>query len=361
MRVLHVAETVGGGIATYLNTLLPWQIEKYGHARVGLVFPLSDLDTLSAEVKAGAVLFGYSRSGRNLTSLIKLHLALSSAANRFQPDLVHAHSSFAGFIARLRRYAAVVYSPHGWAFSRSGSALKNLLFTLIERVLSTRTALIIAVSADEQRLAASAGIAMDKVIKVLSGLPDQADAPRQVPPGELGPLKLIFVGRFDRQKGLDWLLDALQPLLPDQAHLTAVGAPWVDNRVAPPQTAGVSYPGWVPYDQMNAYLDAADALVVPSRWEAFGLVALEAMRRGLAVIASRKGALPELVVDGVSGLLFDLEDPEAFRTLLLRQTQADLAVLGAGGRERFLSHFTAERMCLGVDSGYRSIPGIGAE
>jgi glycosyltransferase involved in cell wall biosynthesis len=85
-----------------------------------------------------------------------------------------------------------------------------------------------------------------------------------------------------------------------------------------------------------------DVFVLPTAREAFGLVVLEAMAAGLPVIATREGALPELVSDGDTGILADrdrLSDPIA----RLLADPAERARMGRRGRERFLSHFTAAR------------------
>jgi D-inositol-3-phosphate glycosyltransferase len=139
---------------------------------------------------------------------------------------------------------------------------------------------------------------------------------------------LLFVGRIDPVKGLDTLLEALK-LLEDRAALrllvvggSAPGAPpWeldpderslrdlarelcVDDRVR--------WLGPIEQERLPFYYSAADVVVVPSRYESFGLVALEALACGAAVVASRVGGLPTIVRDGENGLLVPWRTPEAF-------------------------------------------------
>jgi glycosyltransferase involved in cell wall biosynthesis len=80
---------------------------------------------------------------------------------------------------------------------------------------------------------------------------------------------------------------------------------------------------------------------MPSRWEGFGYVALEAMRAGCAVFASRRGALPELVVDGATGRLFDPQRPEELARLIEEADIRDLKRMGERGRTLFVSRFSA--------------------
>ena len=93
--------------------------------------------------------------------------------------------------------------------------------------------------------------------------------------------------------------------------------------------------GWLDRQQIESYLEAADLVVIPSRWEAFGLVALEAMRAAKPILAFRSGALPEIVLDGVTGVLCE---PVAVQPLVdgfRRMLDLDLRLLGQRGYDRF--------------------------
>ncbi|MFX6269921.1 glycosyltransferase, partial [Acinetobacter baumannii] len=85
----------------------------------------------------------------------------------------------------------------------------------------------------------------------------------------------------------------------------------------------------------------ADVIVVPSRWEGFGLIAVEAMRAGLAVIASRVGGLAEVVEEGVTGFLVEPDKPEEIVNILRTVTREQLHEMGNAGREHFLNEFTS--------------------
>jgi len=83
-------------------------------------------------------------------------------------------------------------------------------------------------------------------------------------------------------------------------------------------------------------------LVHPARWEGFGLGVLEAMLAGLPVVATNVSSLPELVVDGETGILVRPDDPSA---LALGVIQAlEMPSLGAAGRERARQAFSVDRM-----------------
>ena len=90
-------------------------------------------------------------------------------------------------------------------------------------------------------------------------------------------------------------------------RLHVIGACVNEDRTEEP-ASNVNILGWLPRHAIDRYYAAADAVVMPSRWEGFGLVAIEAMRNGTAVIVSNRGALPELVEDGKTGHVFDLDE-----------------------------------------------------
>ena len=129
----------------------------------------------------------------------------------------------------------------------------------------------------------------------------------------------VFCGRLDREKGLDLLLRAfvrLRALFPS-TRLRIIGRgplhPHLEQTVdAFGLTNAVEFCGWLSMREIETKLCDAWALVVPSVWaEPFGLVAVEALVRGVPVIASATGGLTHIVEEGVSGLLFPNNDAEA--------------------------------------------------
>jgi len=106
----------------------------------------------------------------------------------------------------------------------------------------------------------------------------------------------------------------------------------------------VYFLGW--REDVKEVLAALDVFLMPSLWEGFGLVLIEAMSRRIPVIASNVSAIPEIVVDGESGILIPPEDPQALAGAmqLLLQDRALRAYIGLLGEDRVETHFTAERM-----------------
>ena len=190
------------------------------------------------------------------------------------------------------------------------------------------------------------------------GLPDLARgvAPR---PREAG-VEVLFVGRLEDRKGVDVLLAAAPQVLAAAPHarITLVGED-VSAPAAGPgresfaarlkRTVGsgrISFEGPRPRAELLALYAACDIVVIPSRYESFGLTALEAMIFAKPCVAAAVGGLPEVVVDGVTGLLVTPDDAGALAAGLLRLIRRpDLrAAMGAAGRRRYEAGFTADAM-----------------
>jgi glycogen(starch) synthase len=98
----------------------------------------------------------------------------------------------------------------------------------------------------------------------------------------------------------------------------------------------VDFPGWVHPDRVAPLMAASTLVLIPSRWEALPLVALEAQAAGRPVVASRVGGLPEALADGETGCLVPPDSPShlADAVTALLETRATLVRMGAAARER---------------------------
>lgn len=352
MKILHVAESAKGGVGTYISELAARQAESAAQGDIRVLVP-ADHAFQVARVPAGSIIT-YPRPDRSPRSLLNLARALKQAMEEDRPDVIHAHSTFAGIVVRAlygwrQDRPAIVYCPHGWSFDVRAAGWKRKLAAALERALAPLCDRIIAISVHEGRVARKAGIPRSKIEVVRNGLWDVEAVEQE--PWDDDRLKVLFVGRLDRQKGFDTFIDSLAPL----SHRLSVriAGQAVTGTHLPEKGATVEMLGWLSEPEIRSHLAAADVLVVPSRWEGFGLVALEAMRASRMVIASHVGGLTEVVQDGVTGLLVPPDLPDALARRLSTLTREQARHMGVSGRRHFLTFFQGERMHRQLDSVYR--------
>jgi glycosyltransferase involved in cell wall biosynthesis len=154
-----------------------------------------------------------------------------------------------------------------------------------------------------------------------------------------GPLDILFVGNIIRRKGTRTLVDALGRL-DGEWTATIIGDPTVDSPYAQSvrdriETHGlsdrISMPGRVDGESLDTALARADVLAVPSSYEGFGMVYLEAMEHGTVPIASAVGGTGELITHNENGFLVGPDDPTAIHEILrgLCEDRPRLAQLSA--------------------------------
>lgn len=349
MKILHIAESIQGGCGTYLNEIVPLQILQWGEDQIRCLVPAQHVAQL-ADVPS-AVVRTFDRPSRR-AGLGALLLAVRSAVREWRPDLLHLHSSVAGAVVRalawLQPLPSIVYCPHGWAFDAVQGRAARAAVQAAERLLARRAQRIVAISEFERDAGIAAGIPAGRFCLVYNGI-SVAHEPRHAAWDD-ARLKVLFVGRLDRQKGVDILLDAVRGLderiavrIVGQA-VVAAGDPAGHRRLA-----HVDFLGWQDKAAVAAQINACDVVVMPSRWEGFGLVAVEAMRAGKPVLASAVGGLPEVVVDGQTGRLVTPGDAGALAAALrdlgdlYRTDRAALQRMGEAGRQRFLARFSSRQ------------------
>ena len=343
--ILHVAETLKGGIASYLDEVLPFQVATFGHDNVALLIP----EDQAGEIKhgLGVKVVTFPPSGSRFRHVLQMMRSLQENLPTLQPALLHAHSSFAGAATRLfaRRRgfpARVIYCAHGWAFDRDAGRLSKAFYRWLESRLAHWCSSIVCISRHDYDSARAANLPAEKLVLIPNAIGPLTTSTK-TPDWPAGCKRFLFVGRLDRQKGADIFIESMRRIrAPAFAYLA--GAPVVSNADDMVLPDNVVATGWLDRNLIQAYIASADVVVIPSRWEGFGLVTLEAMRAGKPVIASRTGGLVELVEDGVTGKLIQ---PGCVNSLVEAMEQAcheDWSEKGKAGRQRFLMTYTSDRL-----------------
>jgi glycosyltransferase involved in cell wall biosynthesis/acetyltransferase-like isoleucine patch superfamily enzyme len=267
-----------------------------------------------------------------------------------KPDLIHAHTSKAGFISRIAGKITkipVVFTAHTWSFAAGISTKQRMISLPLERLAARLPGRIITVSEANRRMALDCGIANElKMSTVWNGVPD-TDLRSDV--GEQGPVQVIMVARFAAQKNHELLLRALAQTSTAAFHLSFVGDGPTQPRVkALCDELGLRQRVTFLGDRgdVAALLARSQIFALSTNWEGLPYSILEAMRAGLPVVATDVGGVHECVLPNETGYLCVPGSVESLRDSL-NKLLADAAlrqVFGKAGRLLYEHHFTLDAM-----------------
>jgi glycosyltransferase involved in cell wall biosynthesis len=291
---------------------------------------------------------GFDISPRLATDVIR-------AVREESPDLIHTHMVHADVYGSIA--AHLLRTPF---VSTRHNDDRYLLgpFRHVDRAFMHGVRRIVAISYAVREFHIKAGLDATKLVTVRYGLDDVPAVPSELTPEAVGipaeaPL-VLAIGRLIEQKDHATLLDAFARVhrANPEARLAILGWGTLESETkALVHTLGLDHFVFVlgrlePSD----WLARADVFAHTSRWEGFGIVLLEAMLAGLPVVATRVSAVPEIVVDGVTGLLTSAGDAagiaDGLERLLndggLRQS------FGEAGRSRARNEFSVQHMVEGT-------------
>lgn len=345
MKVLHVGEYVQGGVATYISMLLNHPC----HTEIKDYIICSDKNSEHKwALPEGQV--HYYTYHRSIFQILPAMTAVWKEIRRLKPDVIYCHSTWAGLFVRfpmlfLGKTCRVLYNAHGWAFLRDTAEWKRKVYACIERILLLKTDAVVDVSKYEYEAAIRYGLPSRKQHIIYSGISEEKSKVKCPAHFSKDTINLLFVGRFDPQKGVDYLLQAFARCRRRDIHLYLIGDNVIGGtHIEKKDTRRLTFLGWVPHEEVGNYYAACDAVIMPSRWEAFGLVAVEAMKYGKPVIASNCGALPEIIKNGKNGYVFEFDKPETLVDLLEHIDSKKLAEMGKKAEEDFQNNYKMERM-----------------
>jgi starch synthase len=307
-------------------------------------------------------------------STLSADLVMANAAA--EATVVHSHTWYTGMAGHL---AALLYGvPHvltahsleplrPWKAEQLGGGYRVSLW--VERTAIEAADAVIAVSSGMREDVLSVYPALDpnRVHVVKNGIDTSVWYPAPPERGEsvlaelgVDPSRpmVAFVGRITRQKGVPHLIAAAHRFDPEIQLVLCAGAPDTPEIAAEVSAAvqelasarsGVFWvQEFLPIGKIREILSAATAFICPSVYEPLGIVNLEAMACGTAVVASDVGGIPEVVADGATGTLvhYEANDPAGFEAGLAEAVNAlvgdpDRARrFGAAGRQRCIDEFS---------------------
>ncbi len=323
---------------------------------------LDDREPETAEIRDGLVVrrlpmplpaTNWSSLRRSATTGVGTLFSLRSAVAAFRPDVLHVqcfgpNGVYATALSRLTRLPLVVSLQGETVMDdadifESSRVLRSFLRRAIRRAKAVTgcSAFTLADAEARFRLAPGAGRVVPNGVDLDErGLP--SGPPARVATG--GRPYLMAVGRVVEKKGFDLLLAAYAALAPgnrDAVDLVLAGdGPALAGLRSQAAELGVTgrvhFVGRLDRREVAGAMAAAEALVVPSRLEPFGIVILEGWRAGTAVVATDRGGPSELISDGTDGVLIDPFDTTGFALALsaLHDDPARRSALARAGRAR---------------------------
>jgi glycosyltransferase involved in cell wall biosynthesis len=350
MKVVHITKVQGiGGAEQHLLQLLPALRERGVDARFLSLDAGGDAQRFHDALDERGV--PWERVPCSADVSPRLLSAVTQALRAEPPDLVHTHmvhaDAYGSSAATLLRLPFV---------STRHNDDRYLLgpFRYVDRVLMHRATTIVAISDAVREFHVRAGLPANKLVTIHYGLDETPSRPSELTPTDAGipdgaPL-VLTIGRLIEQKDHATLLAAFARVREQQpeARLAILGWGRLEDETRERTRElgladAVVLPGRV---EPSAWLARADVFAHTSRWEGFGIVLLEAMLASLPVVATRASAIPEIVVDGVTGVLVEPGDADAFARALedLLADPARRHALGEAGRKRALADFSVARM-----------------
>jgi glycosyltransferase involved in cell wall biosynthesis len=358
--VYFLTSPVRGGVEEHVLSLIK-RLDRR-HFRVSLVAPPALLDAFAADlrridVQTLAVTVDTPWRLRDIMDLVRLYRFL----RRQRPDIVNCHLLRATFIgaplaklAGVRRVIATNHGPDPW---RRG-LIKG--WYGIDRLVGRFIDLTIAVCASaKESLVRTKGLPADGIVVINNGRELEDFEP--LPAAETAEVRrelqlpgtdtiVVIVGRLEEQKGHRFALDAMPTVLARHPHtrLLLVGdgglrASLEKQAHALGVAERVIFTGF--RRDVRRLLGVADVVALPSLWEGLPLTLIEALAMAKPVVATAVNGVPDVVIDGHTGLLVPAGDSDAFGRRLVELLDAPerAACLGRAGREHVLANFAIDR------------------
>ena len=285
-------------------------------------------------------------------------------------DIVHTHSSKAGFLgriaARLAHVPAVVHTPHVFAFQMDVHPFVRSSYRRLEKLVAPFTSRFICVCADEKEAAVRAGLAPADRFTVITNGVGTPDAGASALPTELniepGTIVIGTIGRLTRQKGHQYLVRAAKQVIDKspEARFLIVGTGELKTELALLIDA-LSLQDKVRIIDVNdgfaSFYPVIDIFVSPSAWEGMPYALLDAMSHGNAIVATRVGGVPEAITDGETGVLAPPNRASALAeaiTRLLGDTELRTR-LGMNAKNAVAGNFSLGQMVKATEDLYRDL------
>lgn len=357
IRVLHLARPAAGGMRRHLADLL--SRSDSSRCQHFLACPASS-PVFEDALATGIVSFPVSVPGSFcLAKTLRAAARFRHVWRQVEPDILHLHGWQAALAGRLsvlisRSRPRIVITAHNYVPVAKHS---SFAFRCSEGIFKPVTDHIIAVSkALRDDLAARFPISSERICVIHNGI-DFTLLPERKRVTD-SPFRIGTVARLSPEKGVDTFIKAVA-LLPGSDAVVVGDGPCLAELANLAENSGVAKRIRFTGQLTRPGLEVAtwDAFVLPSNREAFGIALVEAMGQGIPVIGTRVGGIPEIIEDGVTGLLVKPGDPEAIADAIrwIAEHPTDAALMAESARLYVRQQFDVTRMVRDTECVYTTV------
>ena len=375
---LIITRMISGGASTVVRQIIEGAaLREKGKYKFTLFTGIEDLnENLINELSEYCTIIKIPHLIRNISPLkdYKAYRSLICELRKENFDVVHTHTSKAGFIGRLAaakvRIPMIIHSPHGTIYHSNSniegvpeSSFGQKILQMAERFAGGKTTYLTTLSQNEKEICIKLGLSMNEnTVVVPNGINCKnfalSEVEKERARKEVGisddTAVLLSVGRLSPEKGHAILINAFAGAIQKTADSEKISsiklillgdgterseliqqceklglqtATSIENDIFKTVEPVVFFPGHC--CDIRRYLAVADAVIIPSLYEGFGIAVIEAMAASLLVIASDVGGIPEIITDNKDGILVEpgnserlaegitelLTDPEKMRNI----------------------------------------------
>lgn len=319
IKIMHIAQAAGG-VDCYIRMLLKY-MDKESFENILICsqnFHMEDYKELADYVEQ--IEMQRAIGSKDLKAISEVR----NLIKKYRPDIVYAHSSKAGAIARIADLGMnnyCIYNPHGWAFNMKCSTKKKIFYAIIEKAAALFCDKIVCISEAEKQSALKKKICRANKLKVIYNGVDieeyETGEHKAIRRSDLNIPEDAFVvgmvGRISQQKAPDVFVEMsryIRKKIPN-AHFIIVGSGELEIEIRKYADNNgfldrLHITGWV--NNPVSYVELFDVACLLSRWEGFGLVLPEYMMAGKPIVASRVDAIPDIIKNEENGLLVEADD-----------------------------------------------------
>jgi len=372
IRVMRIIArmNVGGPAVQVSGLMRNMNSSEFDH-RLYTGFCASDeadyLDTVATDVNAVRI-EGFGRRV-SLGGDLKAFLSLIKEIRSFKPHVIHTHTAKAGFLGRIASILSLhpsirIHTFHGHLLNGYFGSFKRMLVVLAERILAVFTHQLLAVGDKVRQDLLAVGIGKSEKFGLMPPGLDIGKLPNKNDSQEFYGLskqtiQCAFIGRVTQIKRPDRFLDVVKEIKKrslDFEFFVAGDGELLQNckeRIAR-EDLPVKILGW--QSNIEQVLSAADVVVLTSDNEGTPLSLIQAGMAGLSVVTTRVGSVPEVVMDGVTGIITNLDVLEIADALEKLANSEDLrAQMGASAQEFTLANFGVKRLVNDHEVLYRKL------